>query len=89
MLQGAGLAAFMTVFEALARRDQTPLGQRLGVLLVACAGGSVGGAVYYATDTWRVRGGVAKTTANVLSLLAYCFAVVLVFFAAYELGAFH
>ena len=89
MLQGAGLAAFMTIFEALVRGAQTTLAERVGVMLVASAGGAVGGVVYYATDAWRARGGVTKTMANVLSLLAYCFAVALVFFAAYELGAFH
>ena len=29
------------------------------------------GAVYYATDAWRVRGGLTKTIANALSLLVY------------------
>ncbi len=43
----------------------------LAIASMAAVGGGAGGAVYYATDPWRVRGGVAKTLANVLSLLVY------------------
>jgi NhaP-type Na+/H+ or K+/H+ antiporter len=89
MLQGAGLAAFMTVFEAVARRDHSTLGERIEILLVASLGGAIGGVAYYATDAWRARRGVTKTFANVLSLLAYCFAALLAFWVVYELGAFH
>ena len=89
LLQGAGLAAFMTVFESVARGDRGTLAERIGLVLVASAGGAVGGVVYYATDAWRARGGILKTTANVLSLLAYCFAVALVVWGVYELGGFH
>ena len=89
ILQGAGLAALMTVFETLVRGDPSGLGERLALLVVASAGGAVGGVVYYSTDAWRFRGGALKTTANVLSLLGYCFAVVLIIWGAYELGAFH
>ena len=88
MLQGAGLAAFMTIFESLVRGDRLSLLERIGLVLVASAGGAVGGVAYYATDGWRVRGGAVKTVANVLSLLAYCFAVALVFWGVYELGGF-
>jgi uncharacterized membrane protein YidH (DUF202 family) len=89
MLQGAGLAAFMTVFETVVRGDPPGLAERVGILVVASAGGAVGGVVYYATDAWRIRGGVLKTTANVISLLAYCFAVVAVIWGLSEMGAFH
>ena len=89
MLQGAGLAAVMTIVETVARGDRSALSARIGILLVASAGGVFGGVAYYATDPWRARGGVLRTTANVLSLLAYCFAVALVFWGVYELGWFH
>jgi uncharacterized membrane protein YidH (DUF202 family) len=89
MLQGAGLAAFMTIVETVARGQHSALSERIGILLVASAGGAVGGVAYYATDPWRFRGGIRRTTANVLSLLAYCFAVALVFWGVYELGWFH
>jgi hypothetical protein len=89
MLQGAGLAAFMTVGETLVRGDPPGLVERVGLVVVASAGGSVGAIVYYATDAWRIRGGVRKTTANVLSLLAYCFAVALIVWGLSEIGAFH
>ena len=89
MLQGAGLAALMTIVETVARGERSALIARVGILLVASAGGAVGGVAYYVTDPWRTRGGVLRTTANVLSLLAYCFAVALVFWGVYELGWFH
>ena len=46
--------------------------QVLGMVGLVAVGGGAGGAVYYATDAWRVRGGMARTMANVLSLLVYC-----------------
>ena len=45
--------------------------QVLAAASLVAVGGGAGGAVYYATDGWRVRGGAAKTAANVLSLLVY------------------
>ena len=71
-LQGAALAAgltFLRVIPILGKNFPIAL-----VLLVAVSlGGGAGGMVYYATDVWRVRGGMHRTAANVVSLLVYCF----------------
>jgi hypothetical protein len=42
--------------------------------VLASLSGGVGGVVYYFTDGLRAAGGVAKTFANVVSILAYCIA---------------
>jgi hypothetical protein len=60
---------------------------RVLLLVVVGIGGGAGGAIYYATDRWRVRGGGFQTLANVLSLLAYCFVTLLALYLAYLLGA--
>jgi len=76
MLQGLGLAAFMTVFRMAAYGGSWKSSSlaELAVLFGAVStGGAIGGAAYYATDKWRVLGGWRKTLANVLSLLAYAF----------------
>ena len=77
MLQGIGLAAFLTLFRlcaGIAGSNPLPI-RALTVLFGSVAlGGGVGGAAYYATDAWRFRGGWRKTAANVGALLAYAFA---------------
>lgn len=81
VLQGAGLAAFLTVFRMVAylRSAKDFSIAQLALLLGAVSlGGGVGGVAYYATDRWRVVGGWRKTVANVFSLLAYCFATIAV-----------
>ena len=88
VLQGAGLAAGMTMFRMVAGGAGFSLGARVMLLLVVGLGGGAGGVVYYATDPWRVRGGVLKTTANVVSLLGYCLVTMLALYAAYVLGLF-
>ena len=80
MLQGFALAAFVTVCRLLVyglAKEMSPLPQLALLFGSVAAGGAVGGATYYATDTLRVAGGWRKTSANVLSLLAYCFATLI------------
>ena len=78
MLQGAGLVALLTALRVVAYRStkDLSLGQLALLFGAASAGGAIGGMAYYATDRWRVLGGWRRTTANVLSLLAYCFATI-------------
>ena len=88
ILQGAGLAAALTVFRVFAgfgpRRSPSTILIALGAVAL---GGGAGGAVYYATDSWRAQGGVRRTFANVGSLLAYCLATGLMVVLVYFLGA--
>jgi hypothetical protein len=79
MLEGAALIAFMSLFTMFGRFAHTTLsvGTRCIALVLASLGGAVGGAVYYASDPWRARGGIFKTAANVGSILAYCAAALL------------
>ena len=88
VLQGMGLAAFVAVFRLVFLREIVGFKDRVLMLLVVSVGGGAGGVVYYATDAWRARGGVLKTTANVVSLLAYCAVTLLAVYVAYLLGAF-
>jgi hypothetical protein len=86
ILQGAGLAASFAIVRWFIGGEG--FGPREGALLllgVSVAGGA-GGVMYYATDGWRVRGGLSKTAANVLSLIAYCFAASLLVYVFYLLG---
>ena len=75
-LQGAGLAVALTLLRVLPALSAGRLTPGLSIIAVVgvSLGGGVGGLVYYATDGWRVRGGMRRTFANVGSLLAYCFA---------------
>ena len=75
-LQGAGLAAGLTVLRMFAVSTKFTVGQLLFGLVGISLGGGIGGTVYYATDRLRVRGGMRRTLANVTSLLAYCFATI-------------
>jgi hypothetical protein len=79
MLGGAASIAFMSLFSMFGRFSNTTLsvGTRCIVLVLASLGGAVGGAVYYASDPWRARGGIFKTAANVGSILAYGVAALL------------
>ena len=72
MLQGAGAAVGLTIFNlAIQRPPKASLWLILCIFVVVAFGGAAGGAVYYATQGWREKGSVRKTSANVLSLLAY------------------
>jgi hypothetical protein len=88
VLQGMGLAAFMTVFRVLFSGEKVGFKERALLLVVVSVGGGAGGVVYYATDAWRARGGALKTTANVVSLLAYCAVTLLAVYVVYLLGGF-
>ena len=61
------------------------VGQVVGSASLVAIGGGAGGAVYYATDAWRVRGGLARTMANVLSLLVYGILTMFLMFWAFGL----
>ena len=80
MLEGAALIAFLSLFTMFNRsaRSEFAVSTRVIMFLLASLAGAVGGVAYYASDTWRARGGIFKTVANVSSILAYV-AAVLVF----------
>jgi len=72
ILQGMALPAGLMLLRVLgASGAGLSLGQIFGSACLVAIGGGTGGAVYYATDAWRVRGGLTKTIANALSLLVY------------------
>jgi len=74
-LQGGGLAGGLTALRMVPAIGKSfTLGQLLFALAAVSLGGGLGGIVYYTTDPLRVRGGIRRTFANVVSLLAYCFA---------------
>jgi hypothetical protein len=74
-LQGAGLAGGLTALRLVPGIGKSfSLAQVLVGLAAVSLGGGVGGVVYYATDHLRVRGGMSRTFANVISLLVYCLA---------------
>jgi len=76
-VQGAGLAGGLTALRLLPAVGKTfTLVQVFVALAAVSLGGGLGGLVYYATDSLRVRGGMRRTFANVVSLLAYCFATI-------------
>ena len=73
MLQGVAHIVFLTVFLALfSPAQERPRAQELAVVLIVGAiAGAAGGATYYLTDGWRLRGGWRKAAANIGTLLAY------------------
>jgi len=84
ILQGAGLAAGLTVFRVVAGFGSGLNAWQVSAGFAAAAvGGGAGGIIYYATDGLRAAGGMKRTFANVVSLLVYCFvafgALILVF----------
>ena len=78
MLEGAGIIAFSSVFTMFVRpHDATiPVRTRLVMFILASLAGAAGGIFYYASDSWRARGGMYKTLANVGSIFAYCGAAI-------------
>lgn len=78
VLQGTALALFLTAFQILFGSKGKDLSSaQLSVLSAGVAlGGGVGGAVYFALDGLRARGGWRRIGANALSLLAYAAATV-------------
>ncbi len=84
ILQGMALPAGLMLLRVFgAGGAGFSFGQVLGTACLVAIGGGTGGAVYYATDAWRVRGGVAKTMANVVSLLVYCLVTMVLMFWAF------
>jgi hypothetical protein len=74
MTQGAMMAfAWTLVSFTIFEKPEVSASQPLfaGGLTAVAVGGGLGGAVYYATEGLRARGGWRKTLANVLSILAY------------------
>lgn len=76
MVQGAAVAVLMTVVNLAVQSAQgvnaIPFALSLLVLGVSAVAGLVGGAVYFATEPWRVRGGWRKTGVNVVTILVAC-----------------
>ena len=91
MRQGAGFVLALTLFRLLFYWPQSArLWMGVLVLVVAGVGGALGGFAYFATEGWRAQGGVLKTIANIVSLLAYVlfvFAALFGSFALLERGA--
>ena len=86
ILQGMALpTAIMLLRIAGAGGAGLSLGQVFGSASLVAMGGGAGGAVYYATDAWRVRGGMPRTIANVLSLLVYGILTMFLMFWAFGL----
>src|SRR5512142_351140 len=86
VLQGMGLIAFMTLGRIVVYRGEgLSIGQLAVGLLLASLSGGVGGVVYYFTDGLRAAGGLAKTFANVVSILAYCIAALVAIFLVFGL----
>jgi len=72
VLQGVGMALFLTAFRAVTEGSSgLPVWTYAVLFLGVSVGGAVGGAAYYATDSWRYDGGWRKTTANVASILVF------------------
>ncbi len=78
IFQGVALALGLTAFRlavGLASGQPVALPPApvavLGAVVIGLAG-AAGGAVYYATEGWRRRGGWRRTLANVCALLTYC-----------------
>ncbi len=87
VLQGLALAVFMTLFRVIAGvvSAKTFSIDETAILFGSVSlGGAAGGAAYYATDHLRAVGGWRKTVANVVSLLVYCLATLLVFVVAWR-----
>ena len=78
MLQGAGMVLGMMALRLWSGFEQMPSSQLPLLVVVLAVSGGAGGAVHYCTDAWRARGGVARTVANVISILAYCAVAALV-----------
>jgi hypothetical protein len=76
MVQGAAVAVLMTVVNVAVQSAQgvnsLPFALKLLLLGVSAGAGVVGGAVYFATEPWRVRGGWRKTGVNVATILVAC-----------------
>ena len=84
ILQGMALPSSIMLLRIVgAGGAGLSIGQVLVSAGLVAIGGGAGGAVYYVTDPWRVRGGIAKTTANVLSLLVYCILTMILMFWAF------
>jgi hypothetical protein len=68
----------LTVFRAvsLGSLRGAPGAALLDFAIALVVGGAVGGACYYATDSFRVRGGWRQIAANVGSVLVYGFVII-------------
>ena len=84
MYEGAGMAFGATIFGLIAGRRgvDLPISHRVLVILLATVARAVGGAAFYALDPLRAHGGMRKTLANVLSILAYAAFVAVVLIVA-------
>jgi len=80
--QGVRYAAFASLFSALPALLR---GERLTFVVavaVSAVCGSALGAIYYYTESIRAKGGLSRTFANVITLLAFAAAVLGVLFLA-------
>ena len=70
--QGIRYFAFLSLFTAAPALFRGDFGLFAGAVAVSAVAGAGGGAMYFATESWRARGGVTRTFANVITLLAFC-----------------
>jgi hypothetical protein len=70
--QGVRYFAFLSLFTAAPALLRGDFVLFAGAVAVSAVAGAVGGAMYFATESWRARGGVTRTFANVITLLGFC-----------------
>jgi hypothetical protein len=73
MIQGASAVTLMGAVNLVVRQDQpTNARGKLALLLTCLVAGAGVGAVYFATESLRARGGWRAGVANVAAGLVYC-----------------
>jgi len=76
--QGVRYFAFASLFTAAPALFRGEFLMFVGAVAVSAIAGAGGGAVYFATDRLRARGGAIRTFANVITLLGFCAAAIAV-----------
>ena len=71
ILQGVFLSTFIAVGRVLVYGAHSAFAEGAAVLLGAALAGAGGGVLFYASDGWRTRGGIAKSLANIGTLFVY------------------
>ena len=71
VFQGVFLSTFIAVGRVFVYGAHSALAEGAAVLVGAALAGAGGGVIFYASDGWRVRGGIAKSLANIGTLFAY------------------
>jgi hypothetical protein len=74
--QGARYFAFASLFSAAPALLHRDFMMFAGVFVLSAVAGAGGGAIYFATESLRARGGGLRTLANVITLLGFCAAAI-------------